>query len=100
MKTVFERAVDDGRPWKRGLWPRRKANRTGRAIQAGATWLQVGTHTNFLERNVMFTYVAKASPQGNENIARTCVNSKCGGKMYVSYNADNYRCPHCDWKQQ
>lgn len=48
----------------------------------------------------MFTYVAKASPQGNENIARTCVNSKCGGKMYVSYNADNYRCPHCDWKQQ
>jgi hypothetical protein len=47
-----------------------------------------------------FTYVASASLRGKDNIRRVCNNSKCGGVMYISYGADNYRCPHCDYKQQ
>lgn len=46
-----------------------------------------------------FTYVASASPSGNANVRRVCTNAKCKGVMYVTHNADNYRCPHCDWKQ-
>ena len=45
----------------------------------------------------MFTYVADARPHGNVNIRRVCGN--CGGVFYVSYGAQNYRCPHCNWKQ-
>ena len=45
----------------------------------------------------MFTYVADASPHGNVNIRRVCSN--CGGVFYVSYGAQNYRRPHCNWKQ-
>ena len=47
----------------------------------------------------MFTYVASASPSGNANVRRVCNNSKCGGVMYVTYNAQAYRCPHCDFRQ-
>jgi|GEM_PF-1782667 len=39
----------------------------------------------------MFTYVASASPRGNENIRRVC--SHCSGVFYVTFNAQNYRCP-------
>lgn len=48
----------------------------------------------------MFTFVASSSPSGNENVRRACVNPKCGGVMYVKAGADNFRCPHCDFKQQ
>jgi hypothetical protein len=47
-----------------------------------------------------FTYVASPSSSGNQNIRRVCNNSKCGGTFYISYGADNYRCPHCDFRQQ
>lgn len=47
----------------------------------------------------MFTYEASPSPSGNANIARRCTNSRCGGTFYVVHNAQNYRCPHCGWKQ-
>ena len=46
-----------------------------------------------------FTYVASASSSGNANVRRVCNNPKCKGVMYVTQNASNYRCPHCDWKQ-
>jgi len=46
-----------------------------------------------------FTYEASASPSGNANIRRKCSNSKCGGVFYVSYGAQNYRCPHCGFRQ-
>jgi hypothetical protein len=46
-----------------------------------------------------FTYEASASPSGNANIRRVCSNSKCGGTFYVTYNAQNYRCPHCNYAQ-
>lgn len=46
-----------------------------------------------------FTYVASSSPSGNQNVARRCSNSKCGGTFYVTHNAQNYRCPHCDFRQ-
>lgn len=44
----------------------------------------------------MFTYVASASPRGNENIRRVC--SHCSGVFYITFNAQNYRCPHCNWQ--
>jgi hypothetical protein len=47
----------------------------------------------------MFTYVAKASPSGNDNIRRVCNNSACGGAFYISLGAQAYRCPHCDRAQ-
>ena len=47
----------------------------------------------------MFTYVASATPSGNDNIRRVCNNSRCGGIFYVSYNPGPHRCPHCDWQQ-
>lgn len=46
-----------------------------------------------------FTYVASPSSSGNNNIRRVCSNPKCGGTFYISYGADNYRCPHCDFRQ-
>ena len=46
--------------------------------------------------HTMFTYVASASPRGNENIRRVC--SHCSGVFYVTFNAQNYRCPHCNWQ--
>ena len=46
-----------------------------------------------------FTYVASASSSGNENVRRTCSNGKCGGTFYIKAGADNYRCPHCDFRQ-
>lgn len=45
----------------------------------------------------MSTYVAEPSPRGNANVRRVCGN--CRGVFYVSYNAQGYRCPHCDYKQ-
>lgn len=51
------------------------------------------------EWGMAFTYEAKPSAQGNENIARKCGNSRCGGTMYVSHGAQNYTCPHCKQKQ-
>ena len=48
---------------------------------------------------MMFTYVASPSQSGNQNVRRVCSNSKCGGTMYVTHGADNYRCPHCDHRQ-
>ncbi len=45
------------------------------------------------------TYVASPSSSGNNNIRRVCSNSKCGGVFFVSYGADNYRCPHCNFAQ-
>lgn len=47
----------------------------------------------------MFTYPAKAHPNGNENQKRYCKNSKCSQVMYVKQGADNYRCPYCDHRQ-
>lgn len=47
----------------------------------------------------MFTFKASPAARGNENIKRICNNRKCGGTFYIKYGADNYRCPHCDWKQ-
>ena len=49
--------------------------------------------------HTMFTYEASASSKGNENIARVCNNSKCGGTFYIRYGADNYKCPHCKHTQ-
>lgn len=46
-----------------------------------------------------FTYKADASPRGNANIRRVCSNPRCGGVFYITYGADNYRCPHCDARQ-
>lgn len=46
--------------------------------------------------NYMFTYVASATSRGNENIKRIC--SHCSQVFYVSYGAQNYRCPHCNWQ--
>ncbi|SNT17558.1 hypothetical protein SAMN06309944_2420 [Micrococcales bacterium KH10] len=46
----------------------------------------------------MFTYEAKSSPSGNDNIRRVCNNSSCNGVFYISYSATSqggYRCPHC-----
>ena len=51
------------------------------------------------EEKMPFTYRASASPSGNVNIRRVCSNSKCGGVFYISYGAQNYRCPHCDYAQ-
>ncbi len=47
----------------------------------------------------MFTYVASASSSGDANVRRVCNNSKCGGTMYVTQDAQSYRCPHCDYRQ-
>jgi hypothetical protein len=46
-----------------------------------------------------FTFKASPSPSGNANIRRVCNNPRCGGVFYVSYGAQNYRCPHCDFAQ-
>ncbi len=46
-----------------------------------------------------FTYVASASSTGNDNIRTVCSNSQCGGTFFISYGAQNYRCPHCDLRQ-
>ncbi len=46
-----------------------------------------------------FTYTASSSPSGNTNIRRQCSNSKCGGTFDISYGAQNYKCPHCGWRQ-
>jgi hypothetical protein len=51
------------------------------------------------ETTMPFTYRASASPSGNDNVRRVCTNSKCGGTFYISYGAQNYRCPHCDFAQ-
>jgi hypothetical protein len=50
-------------------------------------------------RAMPFTYEASASPSGNTNIRRVCSNAKCGGVFYITYNAQNYRCPHCKYAQ-
>ena len=53
-----------------------------------------------MRRSAMpFTYKANPSPSGNANIRRVCNNPKCGGVFYISYGAQNYRCPHCDFAQ-
>lgn len=51
------------------------------------------------ETRMPFTYVASSFPSGNQNVARRCNNSRCGGTFYVSHGAQNYRCPHCDFRQ-
>jgi len=46
-----------------------------------------------------FTYVASPSSSGSNNIRRVCSNPNCGGVFFISYGAQNYRCPHCDRSQ-
>lgn len=47
----------------------------------------------------MFTYAASASQSGNNTIRRVCSNPRCGGVYYISYGAQNYTCPHCNFRQ-
>ncbi|HZK32684.1 MAG TPA: hypothetical protein VFC72_07235 [Corynebacterium sp.] len=47
----------------------------------------------------MFYYDAESSPEGNANVRRVCNNNQCGGVFYVTYNAQWFRCPHCQHNQ-
>ncbi len=51
------------------------------------------------DKTMPFTYVASPSSSGNNNIRRVCSNPNCGGVFFISYGAENYRCPHCDRSQ-
>lgn len=87
-------------------WSRAGKARANKSMGAAVIAVQLFERLRFCLRHRLaegellpFTYVASASSTGNENIRRVCNNGRCGGSFYVSYGAQNYRCPHCDFAQ-